>query len=115
MLHAEQLLNLLACKAAGAFADRLKHLLAHGVELIAHAVGCIPTGVDAVMRCRRIVKKWQVAGVHKKKAPKGLVSGQERREVDRQRFLVVLGEVADVVLPVIVETIQVFGGFLGGH
>ena len=97
MLHAEQLLNLFAGEAAGAFADRLKHLLAHGVELIAHAVGCLPAGVDAVMRCRRMVEKWQVAGVHKKKAPKGLVSGQERRKVDRQR-LVVLGQVSDVVL-----------------
>ena len=114
MLHAEKLLNLLTGQAARATANGLKHLLAHGVELVAHAFGCLLAGVDAVVRCRRMIEKWQVAGVHKKKAPKGLGLGQEGRKVDLDAVLVIDDEVAHVILEVVGDALVGFG-FLGCH
>ena len=114
MLHAKNLLYLFTGKAARAVANRLKHLLAHCVELVAHAVGCLSAGVDAVVRCRRVIKKWQVAGVHRKKAPKGLELGQEGGEVNFDAVLVIHDKVAHVILEVIGNPVVLFS-LLGCH
>ena len=98
MLHAKELLDLFAGQTAGRFTHSFKHLLAHGVEMIAHAFSRLLAGVNAVVRCSWVIEKRQVACVHKEKAPKGLASGQERREFNFDAVFVINNKVTDVIL-----------------
>ena len=65
MFHTKKPFHLLAGQAVRVFSNYPKHLFAQEIELIAHTLSSVDAGVNAVVRCCRMVEKWRVVSVHK--------------------------------------------------